>query len=151
MTAISRSVGTPLLLVAAVALVATPASAGLLHKHGHHEPSCCVEEPTCCPEPCCEPAPCIEYHHHRGLGHKHRHGCCETATYETVLEVTSPETGCTVQVPVCLPVCCDGSPSVHGRCTLFGCGEVCFDWCCGVTVKVRFKKCGDLTVTYCGF
>jgi hypothetical protein len=151
MSRFSRLIAAHLLVGALLALVSSPASAGLLHKHRHHEPVCCVEEPGCCAEPCCEPAPCIEYRHHHGLFHKHRHGCCEPATYETVLDVTSPETGCTVQVPVCLPVCCDGCPSVHGRCTLIGCGEVCFDWCCGVTVKVRFKKCGDLLVTYCGF
>ena len=151
--------------VAAVALFAGLAAsttfAGLRHHHRHHhdcdccveEPACCVEEPVCHAEPCC-PAPCITYKHHHGLFHhkKHRHGgCCPEPTYETVLHVTSPETCCTVDVPVCLPACCDGCPVEHSRCTLFGCGEVCYDYCCGVSVKVRFKKCGDVCVTYCGF
>lgn len=151
-------------LVAALALAlgfaASTASAGLRHhlKHRHdpsccvEEPACCVEEPACCAQPCC-PAPCITYKHHHGLFHKkHRHGgCCPEPTYETVLHVTSPETCCTVDVPVCLPACCEGCPVEHSRCTLFGCGEVRYDWCCGVSVKVRFKKCGDVAVTYCGF
>lgn len=138
-------------------LSASTAFAGLRH-HRHHdaaccdEPACCVEEPACCAEPCC-PAPCITYRHHHGLFHKKHHhgGCCPEPTYETVLHVTSPKTCCAVDVPVCLPVCCDGCPAEHSRCTLFGGGEVCYDYCCGVSVKVRFKKCGDVVVTYCGF
>jgi hypothetical protein len=113
------------------------------------EPSCCAVEPSCCAAPCCPTNPCITYSH-RGCHHKQRKGCCVEPTFETVLNVTSPETGCTVCVPVCLPACCEGCPVEKSHCTLFGKGKVRFDWCCGVSVIVRFSKCGDVHVTYVG-
>jgi hypothetical protein len=72
-------------------------------------------------------------------------------TYETVLNPVSPETCQAVAVPVCLPVCCQGCPCETSRCTLFGCGQVRYDYACGCSVIVRFKKCGDICVTYVGF
>ncbi len=113
------------------------------------EPTCCAAEPTCCAaEACCPSNPCITYRH-RGCHHKHR-GCCAEPTYETVLHVTSPETCCSVCVPVCLPCCCEGCPAEKARCTLIGKGQVRYDWCCGVSVIVRFKHGGDICVTYVG-
>ena len=78
-------------------------------------------------------------------------GCCPEPTYETVLQATSPETCCTVAVPVCLPACGDGCPCEKSRCTLLGCGQVRFDYACGYSVIVRFQKGGDILVTYVGF
>jgi hypothetical protein len=113
------------------------------------EPTCCAAEPTCCAAAsCCPTNPCITYHHR--CGHHRNRGCCEKATYETVLHVTSPETCCTVCVPVCLPCCCEGCPAEKARCTLIGKGQVRYDWCCGVSVIVRFKHSGDICVTYVG-
>jgi len=102
------------------------------------EPGCCAPEPVCCPEPC------IKYRYCR----KHCHACEPTQT--VVLKVTDPCTCCEVDVPVCLPACCKGDPSV---CT--GKGFLCrdtveYEWCCGVYVRVAFKKCGDLVVTVKG-
>lgn len=111
------------------------------------EPTCCAPEPTCCAEPCCPQEPCITYRH-RGCHRKHDSCCGPEPTYETVLNVTSPETCCSVCVPVCLPCCCEGCPAEKARCTVFGKGQVRYDWCCGVSVIVRFKKCGDIVVTY---
>jgi len=149
----------------ALAALATclPAHAGLFgHRHSADcgcaavEPGCsafepaCPVEPSCGVDPCC-PAPCIKYRHKHA--HRHAHGChaCPEPTYETVLQATSPETCRTVAVPVCLPICCDGCPCESSRCTLFGCGEVRFDYACGVSVLVRFQKGGDILVTYVGF
>jgi hypothetical protein len=119
------------------------------------EPSCGFE-PGCGPVTCCPTNPCITYRHK--LCHRHRHGghgghggCCPEPTYETVLDVTSPETGCTVAVPVCLPACCQGCPCQTSRCTLLGCGQVRYDYACGVSVIVRFQKRGDIRVIYEGF
>ena len=64
--------------------------------------------------------------------------------------MTSPETCCSVCVPVCLPCCCEGCPAEKARCTLIGKGQVRYDWCCGVSVIVRFKHGGDICVTYVG-
>jgi len=161
------------LAVAFVLGIGAGADAGFGHRHHRHfepgcaavEPGCsafapasCAVEPSCgfeadCgPVSCCPTNPCITYRHK--LCHRHRHGhggCCEEPTYETVLDVTSPETGCTVAVPVCLPACCQGCPCETSRCTLLGCGQVRYDYCCGVSVIVRFQKCGDVRVIYSGF
>jgi hypothetical protein len=159
-------------LAIAVLAAGLPASAGLFGNHRHAagcadpgcavepgcsafepacpvEPSCCFE-PGCAAEPCC-PAPCIKYRHKHAHRHKHDCGCCPEPTYETVLHATSPETCKTVAVPVCLPVCCQGCPCETSRCTLFGCGQVRYDYACGCSVIVRFQKGGDILVTYVGF
>jgi hypothetical protein len=149
------------------------ADAGFGHRHHRHcepdcaavEPGCsaftpascavepsCGFEPDCGPVSCCPTNPCSTSRHKHCHRHRHgRGGCCEEPTYETVLDVTSPETGCTVAVPVCLPACCQGCPCETSRCTLLGCGQVRYDYCCGVSVIVRFQKCGDIKVTYAGF
>lgn len=116
------------------------------------EPSCGFE-PSCGAAPCCSQCPCIKYHHKHACRHKRKQGCgcCEEPTYETVLCVTSPETCCSVDVPVCLPMCCQGCPCESSRCTLFGCGQVRYDYCGGCSVIVRFQACGDILVTYVGF
>ena len=157
-------------LAAAFALViGSFADAGFGHHRRHADPSCAVEpgcsafEPACAIEPscemepdcgavtCCPSNPCIKYRHKHAHKHKHDCGCCPEPTYETVLTPTSPETCCTVNVPVCLPACCQGCPCETSRCTLFGCGQVRYDYACGCSVIVRFQKCGDICVTYVGF
>jgi hypothetical protein len=145
------------------------ADAGFGHHRRHADPSCAVEpgcsafEPACAIEPscemepdcgavtCCPSNPCIKYRHKHAHKHKHDCGCCPEPTYETVLTPTSPETCCTVNVPVCLPACCQGCPCESSRCTVFGCGQVKYDYACGCSVVVRFQKHGDILVTYHGF
>jgi hypothetical protein len=153
---------------AAILLSAGSADAGLRHRHAA-EPSCgcepgCVEpgcsafeptcgalEPSCGADVACPTNPCIKYRHKHAHKHKCGTGCCEQPTYETVLNPTSPETCATVAVPVCLPACCQGCPCQTSRCTLFGCGQVKYDYACGCSVIVRFQKHGDILVTYVGF
>jgi hypothetical protein len=147
------------------------AGAGFGHHRRHTDPGCaapvevgcsafeptCALEPSCGAEPgcgaetCCPTNPCIKYRHKHG--HKHHCGksCCAEPSYETVLNPTSPETGCTIAVPVCLPACCQGCPCESSRCTLLGCGQVRYDYACGCSVIVRFQKHGDILVTYVGF
>lgn len=156
-------------LAAALVLSLGVAEAGFGHRH-RQDPGCAAVEPGCsafapaCPievscacEPdcgamsCCPTNPCIKYHHKHAHRHKHDRGCCPEPTYETVLTPTSPETCCTVAVPVCLPACCEGCPCESSRCTLLGCGQVRYDYACGVSVIVRFQKRGDILVTYVGF
>ena len=96
-----------------------------------------------CGPKCC-PSPCIDYRH---LGRNHRCAGCNS-TIKTILQVQNPCTGCAVDVPVCLPACCSGVPEVCGDRGLFGRDIVWYDWCCGFSVKVTFKKSGDLIVTY---
>ena len=163
------------LLATAVSLViATFAQAGFGHRHrlatscAECEPGCSAFAPACAAEPGCaadpgfgfEPGcgaetvcptnPCIRYRHKHAHRHRHARGCCPEPTFETVLNPVSPETCRAVAVPVCLPACCQGCPCETSRCTLFGCGQVRYDYACGVSVIVRFKKCGDICVTYVG-
>jgi hypothetical protein len=67
-----------------------------------------------------------------------------------VLHVKNPCTCCPVDVPVCLPNCCCGEPKIDCKKTLLGDGMVSYSWCCGVTVNIRFDRCGDVLVTYRG-
>jgi hypothetical protein len=145
------------------------ADAGFGHRHRGEpgcaavEPGCSAFEPACAIDPacgcepdcgavsCCPTNPCIKYHHKHAHRHKHARGCCPEPTYETVLTPTSPETCCTVNVPVCLPACCQGCPCETSRCTLLGCGQVRYDYGCGCSVIIRFQKSGDILVTYVGF
>ena len=175
MTTFSRSLVRFGVAAAAVLACGLVAEAGFGHRHRQAacdaaiEPGCSAFAPACAAEPCCaavEPAcgfepgcgaetccpsnPCIKYRH------KHAHkfkqcGCCPEPTYETVLNPVSPETCRGVAVPVCLPACCQGCPCETSRCTLFGCGQVRYDYACGCSVIVRFQKCGDICVTYVGF
>lgn len=86
---------------------------------------------------CCCPAPCITYRHHG-----HHKVCCGCApSYETVLCATNPRTCCPVNIPVCVPGCCTGAPTMtcHHN-------TVRYEWCCGYRVTVRFKHNGDVKV-----
>lgn len=97
-----------------------------------------VADPSCCPPPC------ITYKHHCTLK-KTCCGCCEPI--KVMLTVKDP---CCcdkyVEIPICLPGCCKGEPSVCGKCGVLGRGVVTYDWCCGYKVRVVFDKCGDVTV-----
>ena len=89
--------------------------------------------------------PCICYEH-RGCP-----VCCcnDSPPIKTALKITDPCTCCTVDVPICLPGCCTGEPCVRDRCPiLFNREVIRYEYCCGVTVVVRIKKCGDIVVTY---
>ena len=95
---------------------------------------------------CC-PKPCIRYIDR--TCHKPCCGDCKPPI-KTVLKVVNPATCCPVEVPVCLPACCDGCPVVDGHSGLLCRGVVTYDWCCGYRVVVRFDRCGDVTVVYRG-
>lgn len=102
---------------------------------------CCAPQPVCCPKPC------IIYHHR---GPKLCCGSCD-APVETILKVKDPCTGCEVEVPVCLPACCKGEPTVCCGVGFLGRDIVDYEWCCGFSVRVAFKKhSGDLIVTTWG-
>ncbi len=104
------------------------------------QPTCCTPEPVCCPEPC------VTYRHR---GPKL---CCDSCKPSTplTLKVRNLCTGCETDVEVCLPACCEGEPKVCEG-TGFLCRDtVVYEWCCGYSVRVAFKHCGDLLVTTWG-
>lgn len=89
------------------------------------------------------PAACVRYVQHRAC----RDVCCDGgAAWQTSLSVYNPYTCCSVEVPVCLPACCTGNPSVAGHRGLLGRGITTFNWCCGYKVKVIVGRSGDVTV-----
>jgi hypothetical protein len=79
--------------------------------------------------------------------------CCRCEPpIQTVLSVTDPAccTACPVAIPICLPSCCTGAPTVCCWTGLFGRGVVRYDYCCGLSIKIVFRNCGDIVVTYIG-
>lgn len=114
-------------------------------------PGCAAPIPSCAPAPCvCCPTPCIKYRHAvLDVCRLCRPKCCKPPL-KLVLQTKNPCTCCPVDVPVCLPGCCCGEPVVTCRKTLLGEGIVTYDWCCGVSVSIRYKKCGEVLVTYRG-
>ena len=67
-----------------------------------------------------------------------------------ILQVKDPCTCCIVEVPVCIPVCCTGNPSVCCHRGFLGRQIVTYSWCCGVSVDIIFKRNGCYIVRYCG-
>jgi hypothetical protein len=99
----------------------------------------------CPPQAVCCPKPCITYRHR---GPKLCCGC--EPGVPTVLLVKDPCTCCEVEVPVCLPACCQGEPTVCSGVGFLGRDIVDYEWCCGFSVRVVFKHSGDLLVTTWG-
>lgn len=104
---------------------------------------------TPCCQPCC-PVPCISYRNAIFDFCKVR--CCDPCAppVKAVLHVKNPCTCCPAEVPVCLPSCCCGEPTVCCKPTLLGSGKITYTWCCGVSVDIRFDRCGDIKVVYRG-
>jgi hypothetical protein len=101
---------------------------------------CSAETPKCCYEPCISYC----YRHCRRV-------CCDCRPpVKAVLKVVDPRCCCYLDVPVCLPACCEGEPCITSRCALFGRSIVEYSWCCGVKVRMVIAKCGDVRVTYFG-
>ena len=131
-------------LGALVAMDQTPAEARIVAKREGIELAslktatlgdCCAPKAACCPEPC------IVYRH---CGPKLCCGC--EPPKEITLKVKNPCTGCEVDVPICLPACCQGEPTVCCGTGLFCRDTIDYEWCCGFRVKVVFRHCGDLLV-----
>ena len=87
--------------------------------------------------------PCITYNYRGG-----RTSCGCERPIQTVLAVQNPCSCCPVTVPVCIPGCCVGEPKVCTDRGLFGRHIVWYEWCCGFSVKITFKRSGDMAVTY---
>ncbi|PQO47035.1 hypothetical protein [Blastopirellula marina] len=138
MSTITKSL--PLFLAAVILL----ASAGTTFAAKSAEPTCCAPEP---PKPCCY-EPCFRYKTHRLAKKACPCDCCGPT--EAILQVTDPRCNCYVDVPVCIPSCCEGVPCIESRCGLFNRGIVEYEWCCGFKVKVVFKNHGKVDVHYYG-
>ncbi len=138
-----------LMVLAVIVAVSQPASAAILRAYAAAkvtsatQPAHCASPAVTVPPKCCY-KPCITYR---------EAGCCKKCCtsgpdIQMILRVQDPKSCCTVDVPVCVPACCQGTPCVSSRCALFCRGAVWYDWACGFSVKVVFKHNGDLVVTY---
>ncbi|MEX2185584.1 MAG: hypothetical protein WD875_02275 [Pirellulales bacterium] len=114
--------------------VAPPAAAAPVYASG-----CCDAA-----KPCCDP--CIKYRHRRNRCFK----CCSCDTTCATLRVKDACCCCYIDVPVCVPCCCEGKPCVSTRCGLFGRTVVEYSWDCGYRIEVTMTKRGDAVVTYFG-
>jgi hypothetical protein len=74
---------------------------------------------------CCS-KPCVRYR--QRLFRRHGCGDCGPAV-TTLLRVIDPCRCCAVEVPVCLPACCQDAPSVCSRRGLLGRRVVDYTWC----------------------
>ena len=100
---------------------------------------------------CCNPkAVKIIYRNHALC----RKRCCKGhhPAVPTCLMVNDPCTPCScpIEVPVCIPVCATGLPRIAHHRGLFGRPVVTYTWCTGFTIKLVFRKRGDLLVHYYG-
>jgi hypothetical protein len=103
---------------------------------------------TCAPVPCC-PKPCITYRH-RHVHHKVCCGCCQPEPLKYVLMTKNPCSGCPVEIPLCIPGCTKGEPTVCCDSGIFGRDVIWYEWCNGFKVKVAFTRGGDVIVTTYG-
>jgi hypothetical protein len=94
------------------------------------------------PMPVCAEPRCISYRSHCSRR------CCFDAcnASKVVLQVPDHCCCCLVEVPVCVPACCEGAPTVCSHCGIFGRQVVEYSWCCGYHVKVIFDRCGNVVV-----
>ena len=95
---------------------------------------------------CC-PTPCIEYRTH--LSARRMLRC--TSQVQVTMAVDNPADckPCAIEVPMCIPCCCTGQPTVTTDCGLLGRGIVEYCWPCGFKAKVVFRPTlGGVVVHY---
>jgi len=92
-------------------------------------------------------APPIDYHASRSARRMYR--CHEQV--ELVMITKNPADGCLYEIPLCMPACCVGEPTIAERRGLAGRGVVEYCWDCGFTATVKFRhRRGDVKVAYDG-
>jgi hypothetical protein len=131
--------------LAIVAVVATVTTLTLVQPQTASANSAALKSSggACCtPTEICKEPRCISYNSHRFL--RCKWDCCNTQ--KVVLQVPDYCCCCLVEVPVCIPDCCSGAPTVCSHCGHFGRDVVEYSWCCGYHLKVVFDRCGNVTV-----
>ncbi len=114
------------------------------------EPMPAPEVPSVAPElPAIEvrPAPPIEY----DTDHDARRMYRKSGEVELMMIAQNPADGCFYEIPMCIPACCTGEPSVSSGRGIFGRGVVEYCWECGFRAIVKFRHVlGDVKVEYEG-
>jgi hypothetical protein len=67
---------------------------------------------------------------------------------ELAMVTQNPADGCFYEIPLCLPACCTGEPTVDSYCGLRGRGVVVYCYECGLEIEVKFRLRGDVEVEY---
>lgn len=67
---------------------------------------------------------------------------------EVSMVTQNPADGCLYEIPLCLPACCTGEPTMTGYCGLMGRGVVVYCYECGLEIEVKFRLRGDVEVEY---
>jgi hypothetical protein len=136
MTLIRSVVVVPLFLLA----MGSFAEARVVRQNGQASPSDAAPPAAAAPAPEAIPAPCCV---------PDCKPCCQPKI-EVILQVKDPCTCCIIEVPVCIPACCTGNPTVCCRSGFLGRHIVTYSWCCGVSVDIVFKRNGCYFVRYHG-
>ena len=93
-----------------------------------------------------KPTPPIEYDTDRDARKMYR-----TGKIDLVMLTKNPADGCAYEIPMCIPACCEGEPSVSGGRGILGRGIVEYRWACGFRAIVKFRPIrGDVEVEYEG-
>jgi hypothetical protein len=75
----------------------------------------------------------------------------ESGEVVLVMVVKNPADGCLYEIPLCVPACCTGEPTMNEWRGLFGRGVVEYCWDCGFRATVKFRHIlGDVKVEYDG-
>ena len=67
---------------------------------------------------------------------------------ELTMVTQNPADGCFYEIPLCLPACCTGEPTMTSYCGLMGRGVVVYCYECGLEIEVKFRLRGDVEVEY---
>jgi hypothetical protein len=97
-------------------------------------------------DPNVHPAPPIKYDTDHDARKMYRSG-----QVQLVMVTQDPSDGCCYEIPLCIPACCTGEPTVSGGKGLLGRGVVEYCWPCGFRAIVKFRHLrGDVRVDYEG-
>jgi hypothetical protein len=97
--------------------------------------------------PAVRPAPPIRYDTDGDARRMYR----RNGEVELIMVTKNPADGCLYEIPLCIPACCTGQPTVAGGQGIFGRGVVEYCWPCGFRAIVKFRHVlGDVRVDYEG-
>jgi len=123
-----------------------PATGSLTADHESLPAPAAAAAPPAAKELNVRPAPPIVYDTDREARRLYRAG-----KVDLVMLTQNPSDGCYYEIPMCVPACCTGEPSVKGGHGIFGRGVVEYCWPCGFRAIVKFRHVrGNVKVEYEG-
>ncbi len=92
-------------------------------------------------------AECVVYKYHRH-GSKCKFDRCDMK--EVVVMIKDPCSKCCLEVPVCVPCCCNQICTTNVDCGIFGREITEYCWDCGFRMEIIATKHGEFIVHYYG-